>query len=221
MNKVEKISNNLRKTLKGNITLKTLSEYLQTLGYATVFFNTEEGDEILKAYGINPGNTNAFTYIGPTRIVFVNANLHSQDKIYALLHELGHILLAHIGTDNIDLLNKRSSENEAEAFAYMVLNPNKNRIMYFLCVLSILLTIIMSSAFFYTKNTAAVQTTPEAVTVYAHKPTSTPIESMVYVTRTGSKYHRPSCGYVQNRETISITIAEAQRNYTSCRVCNP
>ncbi len=43
----------------------------------------------------------------------------------------------------------------------------------------------------------------------------------VYVTRTGSKYHRETCRYLR-RSKIEITLLEAvDRGYTSCSVCKP
>ena len=113
------------KRLKGNFDVLSLVKYLESIGYSVVFFNTAEGDQLLQAYGICPQDVKAFTYCGSTRIVFVDNQLHTTDKIYSLLHEIGHITLKHIGNGNIDMYNKRTTENEAEAFTYKVLNYNK------------------------------------------------------------------------------------------------
>jgi len=42
----------------------------------------------------------------------------------------------------------------------------------------------------------------------------------VYVTRTGSKYHRDGCTYLKSRIPISLRSAKA-RGYTPCSRCNP
>ncbi len=45
-------------------------------------------------------------------------------------------------------------------------------------------------------------------------------EATVYVTRTGSKYHRAGCRYL-SKSMISITLSEAKAKYSPCSVCNP
>lgn len=42
----------------------------------------------------------------------------------------------------------------------------------------------------------------------------------VYVTRTGSKYHRGSCGYLRSSK-IPISLAEAKARYGACSRCSP
>lgn len=49
---------------------------------------------------------------------------------------------------------------------------------------------------------------------------STKKESTVYVTRTGSKYHRSSCRYLRQSK-ISISLSEAKKYYDPCSVCKP
>ena len=50
--------------------------------------------------------------------------------------------------------------------------------------------------------------------------TSADTESTVYITRTGKKYHRGSCSYLRYSK-ISISLAEAKRQYAPCSVCDP
>lgn len=47
-----------------------------------------------------------------------------------------------------------------------------------------------------------------------------PEEETVYVTRTGSKYHRLSCRYLR-QSRITISLKEAKQSYTPCSVCKP
>jgi len=51
---------------------------------------------------------------------------------------------------------------------------------------------------------------------------TTPDNSVtVYVTNTGSKYHRSGCRYLsQSKIAISLSQAKAQ-GYTACSVCDP
>jgi hypothetical protein len=51
-----------------------------------------------------------------------------------------------------------------------------------------------------------------------------PIEDVrqVYVTRSGNRFHREDCYYIEGRATTAMTIDEAIRNgYGACQVCRP
>ena len=43
---------------------------------------------------------------------------------------------------------------------------------------------------------------------------------MVYVTRTGTKYHRGSCSYL-SKSKIPMKLSEAKKRYGPCSRCNP
>ena len=46
-------------------------------------------------------------------------------------------------------------------------------------------------------------------------------EQIVYVTKTGKKYHRDGCRYL-SRSRIPISLKDAKANgYTPCSVCRP
>ena len=45
-------------------------------------------------------------------------------------------------------------------------------------------------------------------------------EGKVYVTRTGAKYHRGDCKWLQYSK-IPISLEEAKQQYGPCRTCNP
>jgi micrococcal nuclease len=46
------------------------------------------------------------------------------------------------------------------------------------------------------------------------------LEQTVYVTRTGSRYHRPGCRYL-SRSVIAMALKEAASRYGPCRSCRP
>jgi len=57
--------------------------------------------------------------------------------------------------------------------------------------------------------------------VFAPAPSPLPQTETVYITRTGSKYHRAGCSYL-SRSCIPISLSEAKRRgYTPCSVCRP
>ncbi len=127
MEKIERQVRLLHKSLKGEITVPGLIKYLERYGYSTVFFNTPKGDKLLNAVDVEPGDAKAFTLCGRAKLVFIDNELPHLNKLYALLHECGHIVMEHIGDNTIHLQDKRTKENEAEAFVYRVLNYRNER----------------------------------------------------------------------------------------------
>ena len=47
-----------------------------------------------------------------------------------------------------------------------------------------------------------------------------PVEETVYVTNSGSKYHRDGCRYLE-KSKIPISLSDAQARYERCSKCNP
>ena len=228
MNNIKKQAYKLRKTVNGKIDIPNLISYLKLYGYSTVFYNTLEGDEILRAYKLPKNVEKAFTYCGSTSIVFLNNNLSTQDNIYSLLHEIAHIVLKHIGTGNIGLLNKREIKNEAEVFAYEVIHYKSNTKQILLAIVLILASFISGIAVSRI-STPQPPETAETVSVSVHDNSvaEVPVLSVdesnefVYVTPTGKRYHRSDCRYVKNKNCTELNIEQAIKNYTPCKVCNP
>ncbi|MEA5033996.1 hypothetical protein [Cloacibacillus evryensis] len=53
------------------------------------------------------------------------------------------------------------------------------------------------------------------------QPTATSSNTIVYITRTGAKYHRDGCGSL-SRSKIEITLKEAKdQGYGPCKKCRP
>ena len=50
--------------------------------------------------------------------------------------------------------------------------------------------------------------------------TSNGITEIVYITNTGSKYHRDGCSYLKSKKSITKEKAQEQ-GYTACGRCNP
>lgn len=45
-------------------------------------------------------------------------------------------------------------------------------------------------------------------------------ESTVYITDTGSKYHKSGCRYLR-KSKIAISLTDAKKSYDACSVCKP
>ena len=137
-------------------------------------------------------------------------------------------MLCHIGNNTISFIDKRSMENEAEAFVYSVLNHKRDyRLLYSaLCLIlisALSITIGYSSRSNTETHTLPTVTTPQTVTTTeAPVPITETVEELVYVTKTGTRYHKADCRYVRNNKTSkSITAEEAKTDYIPCKVCNP
>lgn len=203
-NKIYKLARRLKRKYK-KIDVQSIISELQTHGYDTVFFNTPKGDELLRAYGLNPGSSRAFTYCGITKVVFVDNALHTSDKICVMLHELGHIELKHIG-GNSKYIDSCLSEIEADAYAYSVLN---NKLTSKKIIASLVMVILISSLSFW-----AITTTGQEIT-----PNVTNNDSTVYVTPSGNRYHRQTCTFARRSAATALDIAEAQKCFLPCYYC--
>lgn len=113
----------LRRRLKGKMDFVSIEEYLNSIGYKVIFFNTPVGDAELERYCLTEKaqKTNAFTYCGSAKIVFINNNIPPEDKVYSLYHETGHIILGHLECKRISTTNKILLEIQADAFACALL----------------------------------------------------------------------------------------------------
>jgi len=45
-------------------------------------------------------------------------------------------------------------------------------------------------------------------------------DPIVYVTKSGTKYHRAGCRYLTN-SAVPVRLSEAKQRYAPCRVCKP
>lgn len=55
---------------------------------------------------------------------------------------------------------------------------------------------------------------------YTEPPAQEQTQTIVYVTNTGTKYHRAGCRHL-NDSQIEMTLEEAKKNYEPCGTCNP
>lgn len=203
---MEKIIKKLRKEYKGNINIQNIVDALKKQGYDVVFFNTDEGDEIAESYGVTEvlKKVNAITYSGASSIVFVDNNLHTQDKLYSLLHELGHIMLRHVGYGDTGFRDKRLIDMEAETFAYNVLYPpRKSKVLT--------IAILITACICFAGGGVAGQARTNKVNQTKE----------VCITRTGSAYHLDTCSAIKGKEYIYIAKNEAEKLFEPCGICNP
>lgn len=199
-------------------TVQNVVSGLEQLGYGVILFNTPQGDELIESLGLDKdkNTTNAFTTGGAARFVFLNNNISSSDKLYALLHEAGHIMLGHVGTGAMKWLDSSTMESEANAFAAEVISPSSS-----ITVASVIVTVtavITSLCIGYGIHA------PETVTVFTEQSTvrdTAQTDNIIYITSSGSKYHSSNCIYTKDKNCAMIDKQQAQRIFEPCSVCNP
>lgn len=214
----------IKRALKGKrLTFVNVENILQSLGYSVVLFNTYPGDMELERYGLEEkkGKLKAFTYSQTAHIVFIDANLHADDKLYLLLHELGHIVLGHVGDGKLVTRNKILIDIEADNFAYSIIHNYKRSWLYVLLSAVILYALIITASFINERNTP-VHTSAEVVTQTEQPQDATESEAeTVYVTPSGNKFHSADCYYIKNRTTTELSRTKAATRYAPCAVCEP
>lgn len=198
------------KNLKGKVDFASVEYYLgEKYGYKVIFFNTLIGDREISRYNLTEDAkmTDAFTYSSTAKIVFINNNCSSEEKLYLLYHESGHIALGHMDYPRLTAHNKVLLDIKADVFAHSLIQPPKPS----RTVLSLIATVAILTAANFLPSPKTVETSS----------ITTEQAQYVFIAPTGKKYHRESCIYVKNKDCSTITKKEAENTHTPCLVCNP
>ena len=113
--------------LKNKVDFKTVSAYLQKIGFAVVLYDCNKDNDLLIKYDLVEFSktVKGFTvYRKDFKAVFIDNNTACNEKLCVLLHETAHIILNHI--EQKDVQDARHIEMEADYFAYQVLHPQKD-----------------------------------------------------------------------------------------------
>jgi hypothetical protein len=200
------------KSLHGKIESTNIIDLLKKKGYDVVFFNTVDGDAVIRSYGFQDlaDTKDAFCCVGKThRFVFVNNSLSALEKRNALLHEAGHLELGHVGNGVSHLLDNRTNEAEADAFMLEVLHPTHT----YLLPLLLAVCIITALAF---NLFCKPELLPAATPIYTQT-----TEDIVYITSTGAKYHTEGCIHTKDKNCAEIIRTQADKILLPCAICNP
>lgn len=211
--KIETAAKKFYKSIKGKIEFENVEGYLCRLGYEVFFFNTAAGDTELARYGQTEKakTSKAFTYVGTAKIVFINNRLSVEDKLYLLLHEVGHIALKHLDYERLSAHNRILLDVDADAFVYFVLNRKRKPTLQS-ALLSVILVMVMFLFFRF----------PTESTFFSgNVPTISEVSDAVIITASGRCYHRENCGTISSSLTASMEREEAQKLFSPCKKCNP
>lgn len=129
MSEVKKAVRRFKRQLgKKPLCFETVADIARIEGYAISFYGKEE-NPIIKKHNLvtYSEEVKAFTFRSKyERYVFVDSEETVQDKLYYLLHEIGHILLKHLDTSKFTA-DERLQDMQAEAVAYMILTSCKRK----------------------------------------------------------------------------------------------
>lgn len=191
-------------------------QFAKELGYTVILYNTTYGNEILEqcecvAFA---KKHRAFTHFGLSNTIFIDGDMSTEDRYYLLLHEIGHILLGHIGDGKRYARNSILIDIEANTFVNAVLEYRKiNIFSLFHVALILIVGIMLGFTITYCEN------------IYSHNFLSNSISTnqtdIVYITLTGTKYHRADCMYTKENDCTAVSKAEAAQTHKPCKFCNP
>ena len=198
-----------------------IKQYLERKGYELFHLDTDQGKALAEKLKIKISDEDSIIYkTDRFRYVFLGRASNEADELMLLLHECGHIEHNHKSV---------SKYNEAEAwsFAYTVAKlPRK--IIKLLAIM--LLPAIITCALMQPHLTTHVQapqysqtdmvsgsTANEIVTTDTLKPQS----DVVYITKTGTRFHLADCYTVQGKSLTKAIRNEAEKHYTPCKICRP
>ena len=155
----------------------------------------------------------AFAYRNnDTKVVFVCEEMSAPEKLYALAHELGHIVCYHLGNGMTE--NEVEQEYMANEFAHFLLNPpftlkvavwvKNHKKATIISAISILLAIVV-------------------VVVGVNIAQSKTYYKEYYITEGGEKYHEKDCIFVKDKtNTRRLTEKDFYSGeYDPCQICLP
>ncbi len=154
----------------------------------------------------------AFTYQrGEIKLVFVCSLMTSEEKRYALAHELGHIVAGHLTSEVYNKANV-TEEYEANEIAHYLLHPSiglkaENWVYRHKSLVIVSLVILLIGI--------------GAVLMRHYSMVEKTYYGEYYVTENGEKYHDEDCIYIKDKSNVHrLTIEEYESGeFEPCRIC--
>lgn len=162
----------------------------------------EDGEQIINTYKLESKikKIRAFAYTYKNRsVVLYKDYLKGYQLMYAVAHELGHLILKHEETDDI------LSEIEADEFARCLIGEKKDYLKHILLGLNALLLI------------TSIILVVLLVQIRLNKSYN---NDDYYVSLTGKKYHKSDCHFV-DEDYASLTPEQIKKiGYEPCKTCH-
>lgn len=225
MNRIQKSAHIFIKehkiTLNNISSEKFLTQIALKQGYRVYKFSDFQNDKLISRLNIGEQHIDSFTYTENNfKCIFIK-QLDSDKRMAALLlHELAHIHLCHMSNEIL----ADSDEVEADLLVTCIWEGlserSKKTVLKYAAIPSFIFLMLFA---LYAINISKAY---ESDTSEVFPADATVLETQfdelqsVYVTRMGKKYHRASCRHIKNRETIEVSISEAENaGYTPCLDC--
>ena len=116
----------LRKYKLGKVNLDNIIYIIENQGYEIIEYSLREKNTVLSHLNLDnyAQGCKSFSYNGNgLKFVFLREDTDVNEKIYALLHELGHIVCGHMRRSSTSPLDVEE-EREANEFAHYILHPD-------------------------------------------------------------------------------------------------
>lgn len=203
-----------RKYLISRPSLEALVSIITDQGYEIIDYDPESKSiaALSEKLSLTPAilNQNAFALChGNVRLLFIRDSLKPEEKLYAMTHELGHIVLGHLRTGYPTSVME---EYEANEFTHYFLNPSPFQVgrlvvlrhrLATAAVVCVVILLAIGFGFIQYKLTAAK------------------FIGDFYVTSSGTKYHKRECSVIQNKTNIRRITNEEFNDYEPCKLCLP
>lgn len=202
----------------------------------------EMGHLVLKHIEVGT-NQKSITIQNEDRIQEIEAD------VFALMFQSPTYLMQTLSITNSSILVEKgifSKENAKKRCKYLFKDIYYNKIKYGLSISTALLILVALLTFLITRNyyinkleppvsnvqpiistaetttetTSSVKFTEISTEIFSSVINNDEIQEMVYITKSGKKYHKQGCHYITNKETTALSISEAENNgYSACSVC--
>ena len=199
-----------------------IRQYLERKGYEIIYIHSQRGNEIISLLELENVDEEGFVYNhNDLKYVFLGNTKDDADKLMVLLHECGHIEHKH---KSISKLN----EAQAWHFAYNVLKLTQKIIKFVTLVLiTAATTCTLMQHYMSAVVPAASSKYQDAEILSDSTPATNNIKisdnesDIVYVTKTGTRFHRPDCYTIKGKILTEYSKAEAAKHHTPCKICRP
>lgn len=216
-----------------NLSYEFLKQIFNSLGYKIIFFNeihnSDDVEKIIEAYELSKYVSTRKSFLVSNsfiKLLFLHECMGEDELIHYTLHELGHIWLHHLS----DVRNEASQEREADEFAVRIklllkLQHITRKISVAFCI-AIMTLLVFALPLSATHIENPLNTTSPTVAPSTATPTLTVSDTnteTVCITKSGERFHRPDCRYINGKTyIISMSVNKAINNgYTPCKVCRP
>lgn len=199
----------------GSATLDSMTYYANSLGYSVVY-DTENLSPTAEFVDLNE------------HIICITNKMDEPTARHLLAHALGHVVLKHKRI----FADETPQENEANYFAKCLLKTTRRKKLAL--SVALLAAIVLGGGWLFadSQNQTAEPPPTAQYSSAADENISKNISGVlitktddnseeVLVTKSGRKYHKPNCQYVEYKtNTISLSLDEAIRaGYEPCKVC--